>query len=69
MQLTLTLVRSGMESRPFRFWLKAAPMTLPCRLYLITPPALDDLAGFGRQLAQALDGGDVAALQIGRAHV
>jgi thiamine-phosphate pyrophosphorylase len=39
-------------------------MTLPCRLYLITPPALEDLAGFGRQLAQALGGGDVAALQI-----
>ena len=39
-------------------------MTLPCRLYLITPPALDDLAGFGRQLAKALEGGDVAALQI-----
>ena len=35
-----------------------------CRLYLITPPRLDDLAGFGRDLAQALDAGDVAALQI-----
>ncbi|TCS03856.1 thiamine phosphate synthase [Caulobacter sp. BK020] len=35
-----------------------------CRLYLITPPALDDLAAFGRDLAAALDGGDVAALQI-----
>jgi len=34
------------------------------RLYLITPPRLDDLAGFGRSLAHALDGGDVAALQI-----
>ena len=40
-------------------------MTLPlCRLYLITPPRLDDLAGFGRTLAHALDAGDVAALQI-----
>ena len=40
-------------------------MTTPlCRLYLITPPRLDDLAGFGRVLAQALDAGDVAALQI-----
>jgi thiamine-phosphate pyrophosphorylase len=37
---------------------------LPCRLYLITPPRLDDLAGFGRTLSQALDAGDVAALQI-----
>jgi len=35
-----------------------------CRLYLITPPRLDDLAGFGRTLAHALDAGDVAALQV-----
>ena len=35
-----------------------------CRLYLITPPAIDDLAAFGHTLAQALDAGDVAALQI-----
>ena len=40
-------------------------MALPLsRLYLITPPRLDDLAGFGRTLAHALDAGDVAALQI-----
>ncbi|HEY2359455.1 MAG TPA: thiamine phosphate synthase [Phenylobacterium sp.] len=40
-------------------------MALPlCRLYLITPPRLDDLAGFARSLAHALDAGDVAALQI-----
>lgn len=41
-------------------------MTTPpdCRLYLITPPALDDLAAFGRTLAAALDAGDVAALQL-----
>ena len=36
----------------------------PCRLYLITPPRLDDLAAFGHTLAHALDAGDVAALQI-----
>ena len=35
-----------------------------CRLYLITPPRLDDLARFGHALAHALDAGDVAALQI-----
>src|SRR5579885_2623597 len=35
-----------------------------CRLYLITPPGLDDLAAFGRELAHALDAGDVGALQI-----
>ncbi len=40
-------------------------MALPlCRLYLITPSRLDDLAAFGRTLAHALDAGDVAALQI-----
>ncbi|ALL14591.1 thiamine phosphate synthase [Caulobacter henricii] len=39
-------------------------MTLDCRLYLITPPALADLAAFGHELSKALDGGDVAALQI-----
>jgi thiamine-phosphate pyrophosphorylase len=35
-----------------------------CRLYLITPPAIGDLAGFGRALAEALAGGDVGALQL-----
>ena len=35
-----------------------------CRLYLITPPVLADLAAFGHTLTQALDAGDVAALQI-----
>jgi thiamine-phosphate pyrophosphorylase len=36
-----------------------------CRLYLITPPALPDPARFAAEdLARALDGGDVAALQI-----
>jgi len=35
-----------------------------CRLYLITPPRLDDLAAFGRVLSEVLDAGDVAALQI-----
>jgi thiamine-phosphate pyrophosphorylase len=39
-------------------------MPLACRLYLITPPRLDDLAAFSRALAEALDAGDVAALQI-----
>jgi len=39
-------------------------MPAPCRLYLITPPRLDDLAAFGHVLAHALDAGDVAALQI-----
>lgn len=35
-----------------------------CRLYLITPVRLDDLAAFGHVLGHALDAGDVAALQI-----
>ena len=38
--------------------------TPPCRLYLITPPRLYDLAAFAHVLAHALDAGDVAALQI-----
>ncbi len=40
-------------------------MTPPaCRLYLITPPTIADLAAFARELEAALDGGDVAALQL-----
>ena len=39
-------------------------MTADCRLYLITPPRLDDLAAFAHTLAGTLDAGDVAALQI-----
>jgi len=35
-----------------------------CRLYLITPPSVDDAAGFARDLEAALSGGDVAALQV-----
>jgi thiamine-phosphate pyrophosphorylase len=38
--------------------------TSVCRLYLITPPRIDDLAAFGRTVSQALDAGDVAALQL-----
>ena len=40
------------------------PERPPCRLYLITPPALPDLDGFMKRLGEALDAGDVAALQI-----
>lgn len=40
------------------------PPRPPCRLYLITPPAIPDLDAFARELAAALDAGDVAALQI-----
>ena len=35
-----------------------------CRLYLVTPPRLDDPKGFALTLEQALSAGDVAALQI-----
>ena len=35
-----------------------------CRLYLVTPPAVEDAAGFARELEAALSGGDVAALQV-----
>jgi thiamine-phosphate pyrophosphorylase len=37
---------------------------LPCRLYLITPPRLDDIDAFARRLEAALSAGDVAALQV-----
>lgn len=36
----------------------------PCRLYLITPAVIPDLAAFAATLEAALAGGDVAALQI-----
>jgi len=35
-----------------------------CRLYLITPPRLDDLHAFAETLAAALDAGDVACVQL-----
>ncbi len=35
----------------------------PCRLYLVTPPAIE-LASFTDQLAKALDAGDVACVQL-----
>jgi thiamine-phosphate pyrophosphorylase len=35
-----------------------------CRLYLVTPPRLDDPVAFADTLARALDGGDVACLQL-----
>ncbi|MFM8820464.1 MAG: thiamine phosphate synthase [Phenylobacterium sp.] len=40
-------------------------MSVPaCRLYLITPPRLVDVAAFAQRLEAALSAGDVAALQI-----
>jgi thiamine-phosphate pyrophosphorylase len=35
-----------------------------CRLYLITPPIVPDIAAFARDLDTALSAGDVASLQI-----
>jgi thiamine-phosphate pyrophosphorylase len=35
-----------------------------CRLYLITPPRIDDLPAFLAALEEALSAGDVAALQV-----
>lgn len=35
-----------------------------CRLYLITPPAMNDLDAFARDLEAALAAGDVAAVQL-----
>jgi thiamine-phosphate pyrophosphorylase len=40
-------------------------MSVPlCRLYLITPPVLDDPAAFAARFAEALEGGDVGVLQL-----
>jgi thiamine-phosphate pyrophosphorylase len=35
-----------------------------CRLYLITPPKIDDLTGFAKLFGETLDGGDVACVQL-----
>lgn len=35
-----------------------------CRLYLITPPKIDDLNSFAKLFGEALDGGDVACVQL-----
>ncbi len=40
------------------------PARPPCRLYLITPPSIPDVGAFADRLVEALEGGDVAALQI-----
>jgi thiamine-phosphate pyrophosphorylase len=39
-------------------------MTSACRLYLVTPPEISDLPRFAHALKEALDGGDVACLQL-----
>jgi len=39
-------------------------MSAACRLYLITPPVVEDPAVFAATLEAALRGGDVAALQV-----
>lgn len=38
--------------------------TADCRLYLITPPAIDDLAAFAAGLPAVFEAGDIACLQI-----
>lgn len=40
------------------------PPRPPCQLYLITPPAIPDLAAFADELAAALGAAEVAAVQI-----
>jgi thiamine-phosphate pyrophosphorylase len=39
-------------------------MPRACRLYLVTPPAIVDLAVFGDELESAMAAGDVAAVQV-----
>jgi thiamine-phosphate pyrophosphorylase len=36
----------------------------PCRLYLISPPAIPDLAAFEKSLEKALNAGDIASFQL-----
>ena len=59
----LTPRRNRRTSRPMSRP-SVVPERPPTRLYLITPPAIPDLAAFGRDLEAALDAADVAALQI-----
>ncbi|MEZ5917225.1 MAG: thiamine phosphate synthase [Parvularculaceae bacterium] len=40
------------------------PEDPPCRLYLITPPAIDDIDAFAAALDAALGAGDVARMQL-----
>src|SRR3990167_9853275 len=59
--------RAGTASKASQFprlHSKASRMTASCRLYLITPPEIADLAGFIESLKAALAGGDVACLQL-----
>jgi thiamine-phosphate pyrophosphorylase len=42
---------------------RQAPSPTGCRLYLVTPEKIE-LTGFAEQLSAALDGGDVACLQL-----
>ena len=50
--------------RPPDLTLPANAREAACRLYLISPPAVDDPAHFRRSLAAALAGGDVGAFQL-----
>ena len=40
------------------------PRAPECRLYLISPPAIDDLAGFAATAIAAVQAGDVASFQL-----
>ncbi len=51
------------KPKPKRPETKAVPERERCRVYLITPPALE-IATFADTLASALDAGDVAAVQL-----
>ena len=43
---------------------KKPATTYPCQIYLITPPKIDDLAGFAELLERVLDVAPIACLQI-----
>lgn len=46
---------------PFR---RTSEISTACRLYLITPPTIADIATFAKDFTAALDGGDVACVQL-----
>lgn len=55
-----------LSCRPIRSIPEPRTTAIPtdCRLYLVTPPAIGDVAAFAKTLAATLDAGDVACVQL-----
>ncbi len=54
----------GDYSGPAKTGIRVEMPTPACRLYLVTPPTIQDVADFARAVAAAVAAGDVGALQI-----